>query len=134
MAQVVLDALPEEEKSRLEGKGGKLIEELDLFIHLLLEESTPKVARPDGSPEKRDASAADVVHVVHRRLGLVQGEGRAAGGEEGGDTGRWVFAPVKPQRRDGKALGRYCRLRIARSAREDAQGKGLPVRTEADVR
>jgi hypothetical protein len=69
----------------LEGEGGKLIEELDLFVHLL-EESTPKVARLDGSPEKRDAGAADVVDVVDRRLGLVQGEGRAARGEEGGNV------------------------------------------------
>jgi hypothetical protein len=56
-----------------------------LFIHLLLEESTSEVAGPDGSPEERDAGPADVVDVVDCRLGAVEGEGRAARGEEVGD-------------------------------------------------
>jgi hypothetical protein len=43
MAQVVLDALPEEEKSRLERERGKLLKQADLFVDLLLKESTSKV-------------------------------------------------------------------------------------------
>jgi hypothetical protein len=42
MAQVVLDALPEEEKSGLEGEGGELLEETDLVVDLLLEEGSPE--------------------------------------------------------------------------------------------
>jgi hypothetical protein len=71
----VLDALPEEEKSRLESKGGELIEELDLFVHLLLKESTSEVFQPDGCSEKSDAGPTNIRDVVDRRLGLVKGEG-----------------------------------------------------------
>jgi hypothetical protein len=42
MAQVVLDALSEEEKSGLEGEGGELLEETDLVVDLLLEEGSPE--------------------------------------------------------------------------------------------
>jgi hypothetical protein len=43
MAQVVLDALPEEEKSGLEREGGKLLKETDLFVNLLLQEGSPEL-------------------------------------------------------------------------------------------
>jgi hypothetical protein len=64
----VLDALPEEEKSRLEGKRGELIEKLDLIVDLLLRESASEVFRPDGCPEKSDAGPTNVLDVIDRRL------------------------------------------------------------------
>jgi hypothetical protein len=39
----MLDALPEEEKSRLEGERGELLEKMDLIDNLLLKESTSEV-------------------------------------------------------------------------------------------
>jgi hypothetical protein len=71
----VLDALPEEEESRLKGKGRELLEKSDLFIHLLLEESASEVFRPDSCPEKGYAGTADVLDVVDCRLGAVEGPG-----------------------------------------------------------
>jgi hypothetical protein len=78
----VLDALPEEEKSGLEGEGGKLLKETDLFVNLLLQEGSPERGCPNSCTKKGDAVSTDVLDVVDRRLGLVEGEGRAARGEE----------------------------------------------------
>jgi hypothetical protein len=80
-----LDALPEEEKSRLESEGGELLKETDLDLDLFLQEGSPELRRAHGSTEEGDARSTDIVDIVDRRLGAVEREGRAARGEEGGD-------------------------------------------------
>jgi hypothetical protein len=143
MAQVVLDALPEEEKSRLERERGKLLKQADLFVDLLLKESTSKVCWPDGSPEKSDTGTTDGLNVVDSRLGAVEGERVVAGGKEVVDmvnSGRVVgeddnVVEVGEDDGRGRVGDREARWslraeRVSRMAGEKRKGaRGSPWRT-----
>jgi hypothetical protein len=140
-AEVVLDALPEEEKSCLEGKRRELGKKEDLFVDLLLEKSKSELFRADRRPEKLDAVASDVVDVVDGRLGCVKGEGGAVGGEEVGDVSDGVGIVGKDDnvvevsqddgRRgfgsEGGEMGAKMRESVANGQGKEERGEGIAL-------
>jgi hypothetical protein len=81
MAKVLLDALSKEERG-LERELGELVDNILLFLNLLLQEGSLELGRADGCSEDLDSVGANVVKGGGDGLGEVEEKGRGEGVEE----------------------------------------------------